>query len=320
MTSMTDLDILIATHNGANVLKRTLEGYKALDTQSVKYRLHIVDNASTDDTPGIISAFQSDLPLNLLYEPRSGKNCAMNTGLSAIQSDIIIMSDDDSIPHPNFLHAWQSAFQAMPDIDAFGGSIIPLFDEKPAAWMLAQKPRFEELYAQRENLPAGPIDPDRIYGPNMAIRSSLLQAGLRFNEDIGPDATRKQTYAMGSETAFFRDVVSAGYKTGFAPEPTVSHIVRKTQISQDYIDGRAYRMGRGTAAKHCADGTFILKQRAPLISAAGHLKQAISSQFGQFKARLGSTERRFHARWNVNFSRGYQDEIAARKATILSRS
>ena len=317
MIKMADLDILIATHNGASVLKRTLAGYKALNTHSINYKLIIVDNVSTDDTQSVISSFLPDLPINMLFEPKPGKNTAMNTGLAAIDSEIVIMSDDDSIPHPAFLQAWQSAFQSMPDIDAFGGSIVPLFDREPAPWMLAQKPRFEELYAHRENIPAGPIGPDRIYGPNMAIRSSLVHGGLRFDENVGPNASQKQTYAMGSETAFLREVVSAGYKTGFAPEPTVSHIVRENQIDQVYIDGRAYRMGRGTAVKHCTDGTFAITQRPAPIRMAGHLKRVISSQFGRFNAQFGSPERRFHARWDANFYRGYQDEIAARKAAIL---
>ena len=317
---MADINILIATHNGANVLERTLAGYKALDNQSIEYELIIVDNASNDDTQSVISSFLPDLPINMIFEPKPGKNAAMNTGLATINSEIIIMSDDDSIPHPAFLQAWQSAFQNMPDIDAFGGSIIPLFDQEPAACMLARKPRFEELYAHREDIPAGPIAADRIFGPNMAIRSKLVQAGLCFDESIGPDASQKQTYAMGSETAFLRDIVSAGYKTGFAPEPTVSHIVRKNQIDQTYIDGRAYRMGRGTAVKHCTDGTFAINRQPAPIRAAGHLKTMIAGQFGRFNAQFGSAERRFHARWDTHFYRGYQDEIATRKAALLSPS
>ena len=311
---MSDLNILMATHNGAEVLGRTLAGYAALDIQDIDYKLIIIDNASTDNTQDIIAQFTGQLNIHMIYEPSPGKNTAMNTGLAAIDSDIIIMTDDDSIPHQGFFSAWIAAFENMPGIDLFGGAIIPLFDEEPAPWMMQRQPRFEELYAQRQDVPAGPINPDRIYGPNMAMRASIVQAGLRFDARVGPNATRKKSYAMGSETAFLRTAVAAGFKTGFAPKPTVSHIVRPAHIEPAYIDGRAYRMGRGTAFKHIQDGTFILRHRPFPLRIAGHIKHAIDGQLHQVRTRFGTDEQRFHARWDANFHRGYRDEIADRKA------
>ena len=311
---MSDLNVLIATHNGGEVLGRTLAGYAALDIQSTDYKLIIVDNASTDNTQDIITQFAGQLNIHSIYEPRPGKNTAMNTGLAAIDSNIIIMSDDDSIPHQGFFEQWMEAFERMPDIDLFGGAIIPLFDVEPAAWIMERQSRFEELYAQRQNIPAGPISPDRIYGPNMAMRAKVTQSGLKFDDRIGPNATRKKSYAMGSETAFLREAVRAGFQTGFAPTPTVSHIVRPEQIQPDYINGRAYRMGRGTAFKHCQDGTFTLRYHPAPLRIAGKLKRVLEGQIKQFRTRFGTDEQRFEARWDANFYRGYQDEIAERKA------
>jgi GT2 family glycosyltransferase len=311
---MSDLNVLIATHNGSDVLARTLEGYAGLDVQNTDYKLIIVDNASTDTTKAIIDRFAPRLNIDTVFEPNPGKNHAMNTGLKAINAEIIVMSDDDSIPHPGFMQHWLQAFTDAPDIDLFGGSIIPLFDEEPASWMMLQQPRFEELFAQREDIPAGPISPDRIYGPNMAMRASVIRQGLQFDARVGPDASRKTSYAMGSETAFLRVAVQAGFKTGFAPAPTVSHIVRRAHIQPDYIAGRAYRMGRGAAFKHCEDGTFTLRRRPLPLRAIGKLKRTLDSQINQLRSNFGTDEQRFHARWNANFYRGYHDEIAERKA------
>lgn len=311
---MSGLSILIATHNGSGVLRRTLDGYAALSNDDIPFELICVNNASKDDTQEILDSYKSRLNLNTMFERRPGKNRAMNTGLAAVKGDIIVMSDDDSIPHAGFLQAWKSAFEAMPETDLFGGSIVPLFDHKPAAWMLECEPRFEELYAQRQNIPAGPISPERIYGPNMAMRSKVVEAGLRFDESVGPDASRKKSYAMGSETAFLLSAVAAGFKTGFAPEPTVSHIVREAHITPEYINGRAYRMGRGTAFKHLSEGTLILRPRSAPFRMAGILKRNINGQIKQFRSYIGSEEQKFHARWDANFFRGYQEEVADRKA------
>lgn len=311
---MSELNILIATHNGSDVLGRTLEGYVALNIQDIDYRLIIVDNASTDDTQMIIHSFCERLPISLLYEPNLGKNKAMNAGLQVLDAEIVIMSDDDAVPHAAFARSWVHAFAEMPEIDLFGGSILPVFDVAPPDWMLAQKPRFEELYAHRENIPAGPISPDRIYGPNMAVRGRVIRSGLAFDARIGPDASRKQSYAMGSETAFLREAVAAGFKTGFAPAPTVSHIVRARHVEPDYIDARAYRMGRGTAFKHCQDGTFTLRDRPFPVRLAGGAKRTLDYQLKRLRTRFGSHETRFHARWDANFYRGYHDEISDQKA------
>lgn len=311
---MSELNVLIATHNGSAVLARTLEGYAALDIHNTDYKLIVVNNASTDQTKAIINRFAPHLNIDTIYEPRPGKNHAMNAGLKAIDAEIVVMSDDDSIPHPGFMQQWLQAFTDMPQIDLFGGSIIPLFDEEPAPWIMHKQPRFEELYAHRENIPSGPISPDRIYGPNMAMRASVIRHGLRFDTRIGPDASRMTSYAMGSETAFLRAAVQAGFKTGFAPAPTVSHIIRRAHIQPDYIDGRAYRMGRGTAFKHCEDGTFTLKHRPLPSRAVGRLKRTLDTQIKRLRTNFGTDEQRFHARWNANFYRGYHDEIAERKA------
>jgi len=311
---MSDLNVLIATHNGASVLRRTLSGYSELKPPGISWKLIVVDNASNDETQSILSEFKNSLNLHTLFEPRPGKNRAMNLGLASVDGGIVIMSDDDSIPHPGFLEDWVAAFEEMSDMDLLGGSIVPLFDQAPAAWVIDCEPRFEELYSQRQNVPAGAISPDRIYGPNMAARAKVFQSGLKFDEAVGPDASRKKSYAMGSETAFLREAVSAGFKTGFAPAPTVSHIVREAHIRPDYIDGRAYRMGRGTAFKHYLDGTLVLRSRAAPIRAAGQVKRVLRGQINHIRTKIGSEEQRFHARWDANFFRGYQDEIADRKA------
>ena len=311
---MSDINILMATHNGADVLTRTLEGYADLEVQSIDYKLIIVNNASSDKTASIITEFSGQLPISSYDEPIPGKNNAMNTGLAHTDAEIIIMTDDDAIPHKGFLHHWIQAFNDMPDIALFGGSIVPEFERTPAPWMLTQKPRFEELYAHRENIMAGPISPDRIYGPNMAIRAEVIRAGLRFDTRIGPNASRAETYSMGSETAFLRAAVSEGFKTGFAPAPTVSHIVRSAQIEPAYIDGRAYRMGRGTAFKHVQDGTFTFKTRSRPLKLAGQIKRTVQNRVYHLQVKFGSEERRFHARWDAHFYRGYHDEIEQIKA------
>ncbi|MEL7128151.1 MAG: glycosyltransferase [Pseudomonadota bacterium] len=315
---MTELTVLIATHNGASVLPRTLEGYAALGAQPFAWKLVVIDNGSTDETQAVLASFKDRLPLEILAEEKPGKNAALNRGLTACEGAFVILSDDDSIPHPGFLAAWKKALEAYPDTRVFGGAIEPLFDAEPEEWMGEARPHYEELYADRTAVPAGPIGADWIFGPNMALRISVFDAGFRFDEGVGPNAT-KTAYAMGSETAFLHQLEAAGYKFIFAPGPRVSHIVRAHQITPDYISGRAYRMGRGTAHKHLQSGSLVLNERPAIISLAGKLLRAGKSLPLQVARLTGSPRRRFDARWDLAFQRGYRDELQSRKKSMNNK-
>ena len=138
------------------------------------------------------------------------------------------MTDDDAIPDPSFLTAWSKYLSKHHDHQLFGGSIEPLFEVRPPEWMLRNKAQFDVLFAVRD-LPEGPIAPDGIFGPNMAVRTSVFTNGLRFNENIGPNGSDPY-YPMGDETEFCCRVARSGAKAWFAKEPRVQHIIRSNQL------------------------------------------------------------------------------------------
>src|SRR5689334_12160387 len=239
------LTVLLATRNGEAVLPRTLEGYRRMRAPTVGWKMLIVDNASTDATAEIIEGFRAELPLEMLREPVPGKSRALNSAIPALQGKLIVITDDDSIPHPSFLVAWEKFLNSRQECELFGGAIEPLFDSPPPKWTLQMKRQFAFMFSARD-LPEGLIDPGEIYGPNMAVRASVFDRGFRFDEHIGPNAL-DPAYPMGSETEFCRRVASVGAKSWFAREPRVDHIVRSSQFTSAAWAERAYRTGRGRA-------------------------------------------------------------------------
>jgi glycosyltransferase involved in cell wall biosynthesis len=304
---MIDLTILFSTRNGASVLRRTLDGYVRQKDPGFGWKIVVVDNGSTDETADIIGNYRTRLPIETTVEPRPGKNRALNLGLGLVEGEIIVLSDDDAIPEPGFLSAWSCAFRRWPAGEVFGGSVLPLFDAPPPDWMLESAVHFEELYAMRRNLAAGPIDPLGIFGPNMAVRRSIFASGLKFNESIGPNGA-DINYGMGSESEFCARANRLGHATWFVPDPAVQHIVRPHQVTLDYCAKRAYRLGRGAAQQQLESGTLKLRNRSPAMQ--------LAARGWGFSHRLALAARtlrrdrleRFKALWEYQFHRGFHHE------------
>src|ERR1700730_805473 len=122
------ITILLATHNGADTLPAVLNAYCKLESPYDGWELIIVDNGSTDNTEEIVHASQSCLPLTYVFEPRLGKAVAQNTGLSRINGDLVVMTDDDALPRPDWLVQMGLAADSEPPYCSFRGTIIRRWD------------------------------------------------------------------------------------------------------------------------------------------------------------------------------------------------
>lgn len=300
-TSKNRIVVIFSTHNGKDVIPDVLKGYANITTPVDQWRLVVVDNASNDETGKILEDFSTLLPITILHEPVPGKNIALNKALDAVglDYDLYVFTDDDAVPDADFIQEWMNVADDRQQYDLFGGTVRLLFRETPPKWLSGRfSPYFEELYAQNERAD-GEIVPDLIYGPNMAVRGSIIAAGHRFNEDIGPNS-RNPVYAMGSENQF---CVSAsrerGAKSWFASGPKVSHIVRPWQTTLAFVGQRAYRHGRGVA------------MRQVLASPDGRISPpSLKGAVVQFARALG--RRIFPSGgglWQYHWHRGYRDWV-----------
>ncbi|MFW5634165.1 MAG: glycosyltransferase family 2 protein [Erythrobacter sp.] len=242
------LSILFATFNGAPTLPAVLDGYAAQAPGD--WRLVIVDNASTDETPEIVGQFARTLPITRFRCPEPGKNRALNFALDRLgdHGRLCVFTDDDAVPHPGFIAAWREA-AARSDCDRriFGGAVAPRFPRESPGHVQSFASRFAELYA--ENNGASEFRASDIYGPNMAVPGVLFERGARFDEAIGPNSS-DASYPMGSETEFCTRVAREfGLEATFVARAKVDHLVRARQTSLSFIRARAFRHGRGHALR-----------------------------------------------------------------------
>jgi glycosyltransferase involved in cell wall biosynthesis len=247
------MSVLLATHNGADTIERTLEAMAGLDVPDGGWELLVVNNASTDDTEARVLAWKDRLPLACLAEPRLGKSFALNRGLSQTKGDLIVMTDDDVLPDRTWLTDIARVAALHPQCAAFGGAIVPAF-EGPAP--IVASSYFGLLYGASPDHGEGAIQPMRgtslydVSGANLTIRKSVRDAGHRFAEGylIG------QAGLMGEDTEFVRQLGASGLQIGFAPKARLRHIIHPHQTSWRWIHRRFYRHGRTTFLQARARG------------------------------------------------------------------
>jgi glycosyltransferase involved in cell wall biosynthesis len=290
------LTVLFATHNRAKTLPEVLGAYCALEPPAGGWKLVIVDNGSTDHTKDVITSFRHHLPLAYLFEPRQGKNAALNTGLSSLSGDLIVLTDDDVLPQTDWLRQLRLAADSQPSFSIFGGPILPKWECPPEDWILAWVP-LGPTFAILDSLEEGPISPRLVFGPNMTVRADIFQRGYRFDEGIGP---RGSDYAQGSEAEFLRRLARAGFQAWHCRDAVVEHIIRSFQMDKEWVLARAVRYGRGQYRLAAQDLPHL--PRSVLGVPMSLLLYILAHGLRLACAKLSrDAERLFKVRWHWNY-------------------
>jgi L-malate glycosyltransferase len=289
------LSVVMATHNGARTLPHVLNAFCKLDSPDGGWKLIIVDNGSTDGTREIIDSFSPRLPLIYIFEPVLGKSTAQNTGLLNIAGDLVVFTDNDVLPRPDWLLQMRVAVDSQPLFSLFGGCIVPHWEVPPEDWILKVEgtllaitdPAWEE----------GPIVATRLFGPNMAIRSDVLKAGYKFDTSLGPVGSR---YRMGEDSDFVQRLGHAGFRAWYCKRAVVAHMIRRDQMKKEWVLRRAIPSGRVNYRREFMDSPHspILLLGVPRYLIREILEQAI--RLGQ--SYLGrDAERVFRERWRLHY-------------------
>jgi len=301
------ITIISATHNGAHTLPRFLEALCQLEHDE-PWKLLVVDNASTDSTKQIIQSYSDKLPLTYLHEARKGKNVALNSALPYIEGDIVIFTDDDVIPNADWLQKYREAFDKHSDYSIFGGAILPYWESEPRILHLEAIPQGPVYAITKPEWEEGPCSPYNVWGPNMAIRSSIFDEGYRFDENIGPNSQNKN-YVMGSETSFTSRLADDGYKCWHLPHVAVQHIIRKNQMQADWVFKRGIRYGRSLYEPQSSGYNPIRIAGYPAYVTRRWANALLSLALSYFTFNL---KRIYQAKWNLNVCAGTMIEAKSR--------
>src|SRR5438128_10899424 len=176
-----DIALIICTRDRCQKLIRWLEFVQRI-TFDRSWELIIVDNGSTDETAAIVSEFIKTTNIRTIYlfEPKPGKSTGLNTALSVAQGQLLVFTDDDCYPTPDFLNQVWSAFD-NPSVGYIGGRIM-LHD--PADYpMTINESMTPVAFPARSFVCAGCVQ-----GANMAFRRRVLLDIGGFDPGCGPGA------------------------------------------------------------------------------------------------------------------------------------
>jgi glycosyltransferase involved in cell wall biosynthesis len=287
------LTVLIATHDGADTLPEVLAAHSRLEPPPGGWKLIVVDNASTDATGEVVRSFAARLPLTYLFEPKQGQNAARNRGLSEVEGDLLVLTDDDAIPRRDWLVRLRSAADEHRGFGIFGGVVRPRWSVPPDPRLLRWAP-LQPCFALTD--PAweeGPIKSDFVFSPNMVVRAELFLDGRRFDESIGP---RRGSYPMGSETELTRRLTREGIRAWHVRDAVVEHAIQPGQMTIEWVLARAVRYGRGQQRWRSAERPRGLVAAAPsLLRDWASLTARIALARGR-----GDEEETLRRRWDRN--------------------
>jgi len=263
------ITVALCTHNHADRLPRTLADLGKLTPPSSPWEILLVDNASTDATPALLTDTTwrpPDVSVRIVREQQLGLSNARNRAIKESRGKYLLFVDDDETPDRQWLTAYEHAMLAHAP-DALGGRIDVLFEhgERPS-WLQ------DELLGFLGHLDHGEDcwlnDPDTpFYGGNFAVRVDLFPEVGDFDADLG---RKGEVNTGGEDTEFYRRLVASNYKVRWVPDAIINHRIRADKLWKSYFLDLHYRQGMSEGSR-----TRGNRKRLPPKYLFGQLARAI---------------------------------------------
>jgi GT2 family glycosyltransferase len=202
-TKVTSATIVIPTFNGASRIGNCLDSL-VKQTAGRNVEILVVDDGSTDSTAHVIGGYSS---VRLIRQTNAGPASARNRGALEAQGKILLFTDDDCVPMPNWLDAMLAPFE---DREVVGAKGVYRTHQKSLAARFVQI-EYEDKYRLMAGLPS--IDFIDTY--SAAFRRD------RFLEMTGYDTSFPVACAEDIELSY--RMSARGWRMKFVPTAIVYH-------------------------------------------------------------------------------------------------
>jgi len=246
------LTVLIPSRERPERLARCLDSILACEYPPDRLTLIVVDNAPlTDGTRLLVRDYARRADIRYLREDATGSASARNRGLREVQTDLVAMTDDDTVVDRWWLLELARTFGEFPQAAAVSGLLVPMeLDSPPQLWF-EQFGGFGRGFDRRvfdldEHRPADePLYPwtAGVFGTanNFAFRTAALREIGAFDPALG-----NGTPALGGvDTEIMLRTIITGHTIVYEPRALVHHAHR---VDYAALCRQIYGYGSGLVA------------------------------------------------------------------------
>ncbi len=227
------VSVIISTWNNCERLRRTLETFVSLQVQAcIHWELVLVNNNCTDQTDTVVEAFAERLPLVYVHEPKPGVSHGRNAGLAQASGRLVLFTDDDVRPAPNWIDAHWNAFEAQPSGYFFGGPVQSEYEGEPPTPALHRIAPPSVVGLDLGEAAGLQTHPAPFVSANWSCEASVLREVGTFNPKLGlnPSSTN---VGVGEESELMHRLNDHGLRPWYLPEARLRHMVPADKCTRE---------------------------------------------------------------------------------------
>jgi glycosyltransferase involved in cell wall biosynthesis len=245
--------VIVPTRNRSSYLHDCLESL-ARQRSRLPFEVLVVDNGSSDDTPGVVDHWcRRDPRFRAAREMRPGLSRAKNAGVGHARGQVLLFTDDDAIVEDGWIDSYLDLFAAIgTEMVMAGGPVVPTPDdlgEWPGWFDEAGLPDLGLLDHGAERPLKGF---EYVWGGNMAIPASLFDRLGPWDETIGRRAQERGTF---EDTEYQDRIRAEGGAVWFCTGAIVRHRLARQEINPRRVLGTAFARGRNEYARDLLYGS-----------------------------------------------------------------
>lgn len=179
------LSVVVPTFNRKDSLRATLDALACQTYPAGQWEALVVSDGATDGTEAFVCGYASRAPfsLRLLTQDNSGPARARNRGIDAARGEVIVFTDDDVAPVPDWLAAHAAHHAQDPQIVVIGPlSPDPARRRAEPPWIAWEHAMLQKQYNGWRTGAWKTIGPNNFYSGNASVRREYLQAVGGFDE------------------------------------------------------------------------------------------------------------------------------------------
>lgn len=275
------LTVLIPSRERPERLQRCLDSILAADYPAELVSLIVVDNApETDATRLLVESYAERANIRYLREDATGSASARNRGLREVDTEIVVMTDDDTLADRHWLTEVGRSFARSPLAATVSGLLLPMELDTQAQMWFEEYGGFSRGFDRRlfdlgENRPADePLFPwtTGLFGTgnNFAFRTAAIREIGGFDAALG-----NGTPALGGvDSEILLRTILRGHTIVYEPHAIVHHAHRPDYAA---LRRQIHAYGAGMVACHLKT---LLANPSLSLSFAGKLPTGLRFVLG----------------------------------------